>query len=163
MAPSEMLVAIVSVLSLFGSGSYIAYVILAAIRSRQQTRLTSEFQQKLLDRIGSAQELGAFLSSEGGARILASLSPARATGSPHTRILRALQTGLVLLALGAGLFLYIATRALPVEGEDVVAMIATVCTAIGTGLLVAAAASYHLSQRMGLLHSRSENAPVDVA
>ncbi len=163
MGASEMLVAVVSVISVFGSGSYIAYVILAAIRSRQQTRLTSEFQQKLLDRIGSAQELGAFLSSEGGARILASLSPARAAGSPHVRILRALQAGLVLLALGAGLFLYVLTRALPMEGEDVVAMIATVSTAVGIGLLSAAAASYYLSQRMGLLNSRSENAPVDVA
>jgi hypothetical protein len=158
------LVPIVALISVFGSTAYIAYVILAAVRSRQQTRLASEFQQKLLDRISSAQELGAFLSSEGGARILASLSPARAAGTPQTRILRALQAGLVLLALGAGLFLYIALRPLPVEGEDAVAMIATISTALGVGLLGAAGASYRLSKHMGLLNGRSHNAPpLDVA
>jgi hypothetical protein len=158
------LVPIVALISIFGSTAYIAYVILAGIRSRQQTRLTSEFQQKLLDRIGSAQELGAFLSSAGGARMLASLSPMRAAGGPHTRILRALQAGVVLLALGAGLFLYIAMRALSMDTEDGVAMVATIATALGVGLLAAAAASYRLSQRMGLLNGRSENAPaVDVA
>ena len=158
------LIPIVALISVFGSTAYIAYVILAAIRSRHQTRLTSEFQQKLLDRIGSAQELGAFLSSEGGARMLASLSPAHAAGAPHTRILRALQAGLVLLALGAALFLYIFVRSLPVEGEDAIAMIATIATAVGIGLLGAAAASYRLSRRMGLLDGRSrEAAAVDVA
>ena len=163
MGLSETLVSIVALISVFGSTAYIAYVVLEAIRSRQRTRLTSEFQQKLLDRISSAQELGTFLSSEGGARILASLSPARTAAAPHTRILRAVQAGLVLLALGGGLFLYILARALPVEGEDGVAMLATVTAAVGIGLLTAAAASYRLSERMGLLNRRSENtAPADV-
>jgi hypothetical protein len=161
---SAMLVAIVAITGVFGSTAYIAYVVLEAIRSRQRARLTSEFQQKLLDRVGSAQELGAFLSSEGGARILESLSPAQAAGGPHQRILRALQAGLVLLALGIGLFIYIGSRALPLEGEDAVAMIATISTAIGVGLLMAAGASYGMSRRMGLLnHPNEDTRPADVA
>jgi ABC-type protease/lipase transport system fused ATPase/permease subunit len=164
MQPTESLTAIVALISVFGSAAYFAYVVLEAIRSRQRTRLTSEFQQKLLDRISSAQELGAFLSSEGGARILATLSPARAAGAPHTRILRALQAGLVLFALGVALFVYIAIRPLPIEGADAIAMIATISTALGVGLLAAAAASYRLSQRLGLLNGRSgETSAVDVA
>jgi hypothetical protein len=153
---TEMLVAIVAISGAFGSTAYLAYVVLEAIRTRQRTRLTSEFQQKLLDRVGSAQELGTFLSSDGGARILASLSPARPDGGPHVRILRALQAGLVLLALGVGLFVYIAARALPIEGEDAVAMIATVTSALGVGLLLAAGMSYRMSRRMGLLNRRPE-------
>ena len=51
---TEMLVAIVAISGAFGSTAYLAYVVLEAIRTRQRTRLTSEFQQKLLDRVGSA-------------------------------------------------------------------------------------------------------------
>lgn len=158
MEPTEMLVAIVAITGVFGSGAYIAYLIVEAIRLRNRTRLTSEFQAKLLDRVGSAQELGVFLNTEGGARLLASLSPTRLDGGPYQRILRALQAGLVLLALGVGLFVYISVRALPVEGEDVVAMIATVASALGLGLLMAAGASYQMSRRMGLLNNRREEA-----
>jgi hypothetical protein len=64
----------------------------------------------------------------------------------------------VLLALGLGLFLYIGVRTLSVEGEDVVAMIATVASALGVGLLVAAGASYRISRRMGLLDDRRNEA-----
>ena len=130
---------------------------LELIRSRYRTRLTSEFQQKLLDRVGSTQELGAFLSSEGGIRILESLSPARTEGGPHVRILRALQAGLVLLALGVGLFLYMAIRALPIEGEDVIAMIATVCSALGVGLLLAAARVVSDVEAAGAAREADEN------
>jgi hypothetical protein len=136
----------------------VAYVILEGIRSRQRARLTSELQAKLLDRVGSAQELGAFLNSEGGARLLSTLSPTRLNGGPHQRILRALQAGLVLLALGVALFIYIGVRALPIEGEDVIAMIATVSCALGIGLLMAASASYRVSRRMGLLDNRRNEA-----
>ena len=70
----------------------------------------------------------------------------------------------MLLALGAGLFLYLVIRPLPIEGEDAVAMIATISTALGVGLLAAAGASYRLSKHMGLLNGRSQNAaPFDVA
>ena len=151
-----ILIPIFAIVFMFGSTCYVAYVILEGIRSRQRAKLTSELQTKLLDRVGSAQELGAFLNSEGGARLLATLSPTRLNGGPHQRILRALQAGLVLLALGVALFIYIGVRALPVEGEDVVAMIATVSCALGVGLLMAAGASFRVSKRMGLLNTRRD-------
>ena len=156
MQPTEMLVSIVAITAVFGASAYIAYLIVEAMRARQRMRLTSEFQAKLLDRVGSAQELGAFLNSEGGARLLATMSPSRLEGGPHQRILRALQTGVVLLALGVALFVYIGVRALPIAGEDVVAMIATVSCALGVGLLMAAGASYRVSTRMGLLNTRRD-------
>jgi hypothetical protein len=146
-----MLVAIVAITSVFGSTAYIAYVVLEVFRSRYRTRLTSEFQQKLLDRVGSTDQLGAFLSSDGGARILEALSPTQTAVGPHVRILRALQAGLVLLTLGVALFLYMGIRTLPIEGEDVIAMIATVCCALGIGLLLSAGAAYALSRKLGLL------------
>jgi hypothetical protein len=155
------LVPVFGIVFFFGSACYVAYVILEGIRSRQQARLTSEFHQKLLDRVGSAQELSELLNSEGGARLLATMSPsgARQTGGVPFRILRALQAGLVLLALGIGLFIFAGSRALSLEGADVVTMIATIATALGVGLLASAAASYVLSRRMGLLREPDSAAP----
>ena len=70
----------------------------------------------------------------------------------------------MLLALGVGLFIYVGSRALSIEGEDAVAMVATVSTAIGVGLLMAAGASYGMSRRMGLLSYPTEDTrPADVA
>lgn len=94
----DVLIPIFGIVGVFGSLSYVAYVILEGMRSRQQARLTSEFHHKLLDRVSSAQELGLLLNSEGGAKLLASLATPRSRGTnAHDRILRAAQTGLVLL------------------------------------------------------------------
>jgi hypothetical protein len=155
-----VIVATLGMICTFACIGYIAYVVLEAMRSRQRAQLTSEFQQKLLDRVGSMQELGALLNSEGGARLLSSLSP-RLNGGPHQRILRALQAGLVLLVLGIVLFVYTFSRALPIEGEDALAMFATVSTALGIGLLLAAGASYRLSRRMGLLNQSERRETAD--
>lgn len=135
---------------------WIAYVILEIVRTRQRIRATSELQGKLIDRLG-AQDIGTFLTSDNGGRLLRALSEQPAGDAAHVRILRAIQSGLVLLAVGVGLFVYAATRTLPLEGEDAVALFATLATALGVGLLGAAGASYRLSWRMGLLHNRKED------
>ena len=135
---------------------WIAYVILEIVRTRHRIRATSELQAKLIDRLG-AQDIGIFLTSDNGGRLLRALSEQPASEAAHVRILRALQSGIVLIALGGGLFAYLALRTLPLEGEDAVAFFATLTTAVGLGLLAAAAASYRMSNRMGLLNKRTED------
>jgi hypothetical protein len=135
--------------------AWVIYIVVDGFRRRQQARMAAEFHSKLLDRIGSAREFGEFLNTTGGTKFLDSLTIER-EGGPHTRILRALQAGLMLLAVGIGLFLYAASRNLPIEGEDVVTFLATLTTALGTGLLLAAAASYTLSKRMGLFSGQDD-------
>src|SRR5436190_23082837 len=98
------LAGIFAVIGVFGSLAYAVYAILEAFRVRQQSQLTKEFHQKLLDRVSSVQELGLLLNSERGAKLLASLGSSGGGGAQH-RILRAVQTGVVLLSLGIGLFL----------------------------------------------------------
>lgn len=146
---SEGLVAIVGIVGVFGSTSFLAYVILAIFRARYQAKVVSEFQQKLLDRAGSAADLAALLSTEGGARLLASLSPGART--PHQRMLGAVQAGAALLAVGLGLFVFLFWRALPDGASDVAALAAVIATALGVGLLAAAYATYRLSRHLGLL------------
>ena len=134
----------------FATISWIAYAVLEGIRSRHRIRAASELQGKLIDRLG-AQDIGAFLTSDHGSKLLRALSEQPVGDAAHVRILRALQAGLVLLAVGVSLFVYMSMRPLPLEAEDGVALFATLCTALGVGLLVAAAASYRLSRRLGLL------------
>jgi hypothetical protein len=145
----DVLVPIFGIIGVFGSTAFIAYVILEMYRSRQRTRLMSEFHQKLLDRVTSAQDLGVLMNSSGGDRLLASLSGPAGAG-PHTRILRAVQSGLVLLTLGVGLFV-IAWTIYP-TGRNELNVSAAISMSLGTGLLLSAAAAYALSKRMGLMN-----------
>jgi hypothetical protein len=138
-------------LGAFAWFSFTAWVIVEGYRRRQQLRMQAEFHSKLLDRMGSAQELSALLNSEGGAKLLSSLTSARANGGAHLRILRAVQSGLVLLSLGVGLFLLVANRPLSSDAQDGLMMFATITTALGVGLILSAAAAYVLSRQMGLL------------
>jgi hypothetical protein len=136
----------------FATISWIAYAVLEAVRSRHRIRAASELQGKLIERLG-AQDIGLFLTSENGSTLLRALAEQPAGDAAHVRILRALQAGIVLFVLGGGLFLYMSVRPLPLEGEDIIAMFATLSTALGVGLLGAAAASYRLSRRLGLLRT----------
>ena len=152
-------------ISAFVAIAWVIHVIVDGFRRRQQIRLATDFHGKLLDRIGSAKEFGEFLNSSGGTKFLDSLTIERAEGGAQTRILRAVQAGMVFLALGLGLFLLIGNISLTtqvyINGETIqsnaesgFAVFATLCTSIGIGLLMSATVSYMLSKRMGLMDGR---------
>jgi ABC-type protease/lipase transport system fused ATPase/permease subunit len=148
----EVLIPIFAISFVFGSLMYVAYVVLEAIRSRQHARLTSEFNHKLLDKVSSAQELSTLLNSDSGAKLLSSLQGWTRSTTPQARILRAIQSGLVLATLGIGLFMFAFWNpTLPREASDTVILFATVATSVGVGLLLSAGASYAISRRMGIL------------
>src|SRR3954470_20878866 len=65
-AVEDVLIPIVIIPTVFGSFIWAIYLVVSAIRSRQQMRLSSEFHTKLLERIGSARELGELLNTDGG-------------------------------------------------------------------------------------------------
>jgi hypothetical protein len=154
---------IIIVPSLFFMIGYIVYVIVDGYRRRQQTRVYTEFHSKLLDRIGSAKEFGDFFGSEAGDRFLSALSSSDAA-APQLRILRSLQTGLVLLALGIGLFILTDQRNFELDAMDGLMVTATAATAIGAALVISTAMSYLLSKRMGLIDrprmKKNDNASV---
>ena len=136
--------------SLFFMIGFIVYTVVDGYRRRQQTKVFTDFHAKLLDRIGSAKEFSEFFGSDAGQRFLSSMSTSEA-GAPQIRILRSLQTGLVLLALGIGFFLLLNERTFSLEGADGLTVMATAATAIGVGLVVSTGMSYVLSKRMGLI------------
>ena len=130
--------------------SWIVYVVVDGFRRRQQLRVLTEFHSKLIDRLGSARDFGEFFTSDAGDRFLSSLSRSE-TGAPHIRILRSMQTGLVLVALGIGLFVLVTVRSFSIDAVDGFMVFATGATAVGTALLISTGLSYVLSKRMGLI------------
>jgi hypothetical protein len=153
---------IIIVPSMFFMFGWVVYVIVDGFRRRQQTKVFTEFHGKLLDRIGSAREFGEFFNSEAGTRFLDSLSSSE-TGAPQIRILRSMQSGLVLLCVGIGFFLLLAGRTFSLEAMDGLMVVATASTAIGAGLVISTAMSYLLSKRMGLLQRPRPSRDIDVS
>jgi hypothetical protein len=141
---------IIIVPSLFFMLGFIVYVIVDGLRRRQQMRVLTDFHSKLLDRLGSAKEFAEFFTSEAGSRFLDSLSSSEG-GAPQLRILRSMQAGLVLLAVGSGFFILVDQRTFSIEAVDGLTVMATAATAVGAALLVSTVMSYLLSKRMGLI------------
>ena len=151
---------IIIVPSAFFMTGFIVYTIAEAFRRRSQARMVTEFHTRLLDRIGSAREFGEFFASDAGKRFMDSLS-ATETVSPQLRILRSVQTGLVMLALGIGLFLLTNERQFSLEAADGLTVTATVTTAIGAGLIASTLMTYMLSRQMGLLTKHESRRQVE--
>jgi hypothetical protein len=157
--PGE-LIPIVIVPAFFLTVAWVIHVVVEGIRRRQQTRIAAEFHNKLLDRIGSTQEFGEFLNTSGGTKFINSLTVERES-SPHVRILRALQSSFVLLALGIGLFMFgWWNPTLSYEGMNTVNLFATIATSLGVGLLLSVAASFLMSKRLGLINGESHRRDV---
>jgi predicted phage tail protein len=131
--------------------SWIVYTVVNGIRLWYQQRTLSQFQTKLLDRIGSVNELGAFLNTEPGARFLKGLTTVNEAGRPHTRIVGALQSGAVLGTLGGALFLYSSWTTLSSGVTNAINAVATAFAGLGVGFLFAAGLSYWMSRQLGLL------------
>ncbi|HVR72567.1 MAG TPA: hypothetical protein VMT87_17160 [Vicinamibacteria bacterium] len=110
-----------------------------ATRLQERARMRMELQMRLVDRFASPAELQQFLESEGGRKLLGSLSPRQST---LPRILLAVQAGVVLTALGSG-FIIGGDRDLEPAGGALVAL--------GLGLLASALVSWVLARMWGLL------------
>ena len=134
---------------------WIIYTIVAGIQNWHRRRTQAIFQSKMLDKIGSVGELGTFLNTDAGMRFLQGLTSEIA--SPQMRILRGVQSGVVLASLGAGLYIYgWFSPQVPAEMINTLNAIATILFALGVGFLIAVALSYRLSKQMGLLAANGD-------
>lgn len=131
---------------------WFAWVIFSTIRRYTIAKMQARLQTKLLDKIGSGQELLAYAQTEAGRELLESLRVERV--SPYGRIIGALQTGIVLLLFGAALLLL--RNHVSAAGEGFVVFGTLIC-ALGAGFALSAAASYYLSKSFGLLNSAASH------
>jgi hypothetical protein len=149
------LIPIVGILSVFGSTSFLAWVIVDALRRKQQLRVMSEFHNKLLDRINNGKELAEFMDSPGGTRFIDSISTERV--HPAQRVLRAVQVGIVLCAAGIGCRVVgWQSTLVQREASEGFVVLGILLLSVGIGYLVSAAASFGLGRSLGVYSAPGE-------
>jgi hypothetical protein len=124
-------------------------------------KIQTDAHTKIFDRLGSNEDLMAYIQSPAGQRFLTSTSTAvdlspRSVGAPIGRILWSVQAGIVITLAGVGLF--VAKGIVIEEVAQVLHVISVLAIAIGIGFVASALVAYALSQRLGLLESRTSHA-----
>jgi len=115
------------------------------------TKIQSEFHNRMVERMGSSGEVLAYAQSS-GRDLLPSLPPveaAPALTAPFGRILWSVQAGVVAAAVGIGLL--VVKRYVLEEVAQMLLTLGVLILSLGIGFALAAAASYMLSVRLGLL------------
>jgi hypothetical protein len=138
-------------LGMFAGIAWIAWVVATNMRLTKVGRAQAEAQARLLDKLGSSQELASFLQTDAGRKLLDSGPPPEPRRDPVRRILVSVQGGLMLAMLGVGF--YVASI---MNGSYHVPRLpflipAVMFGALGMGLLISAVATYVLSKQWGLL------------
>jgi hypothetical protein len=141
-------------LGFFGMIAWIVYVVVDGNRRKERLKVFTDFHAKLIDRMGSSSEFAAFLQSDGGRRFLETLSVEK--GHPANRIMTAVQTGLVLAALGFGFFVAGSPFAVNFERAtnwDVngFRVAGSIFLSLGVGFLLSAVSSFVLAKSLGVL------------
>jgi hypothetical protein len=147
------LTSVVALISVFGSLSFLVWVITDGVRRRRQLQVVSEFHNKLLERMHTPKELSEFLDSPGGAKFMDSIAMERT--HPAHRIMRATQVGIVLGAAGIGCRLVGAQTLVDREASEGFLVLGIILLCVGLGYIVSAAVSYGLSRSLGLFEAET--------
>jgi hypothetical protein len=117
----------------------------------QAARLQVSLYDRLLERIDSTEALLAYLSTDAGRNLTDALRlNQEVRAAPFGSILLGVQAGVVSIMFGGAFLLLHALKILPGEGAVVCGVLAI---ALGLGFAIAAALTYYLSRRFGLLAS----------
>lgn len=138
--------------ALFIMIGFIVKTIVDGKRRQEHLKAAMEFNNRLLDKLGSVGDFAQFLQSDGGTRLLGALSTERGAIGPRDRMLRAVHTGIILAVLGAGLLLL---GWLYAFDDDAFTVIGVVSLSLGVGFLLSSAASYRLARSLGVLDESS--------
>lgn len=141
--------------------AFFVWIVRTAVEHRRWLRLSKiqvDAHTKLLDRLTTHEDLLAYVQSSAGRRYLESApieldAGGRPSGSALTRVLWAVQAGVVLLAVGIG-FSFVHAQVIPESGPGF-SIISTLCIALGVGFLASAAAAYAISLRHGLVKTEA--------
>jgi TRAP-type mannitol/chloroaromatic compound transport system permease large subunit len=148
---------VIIVPSFFLMVAYVVWVLVTGWQRRQRLRLITEFNSRLLDRLGSVKDFSEFLQTDAGAQFMNTLATETPGTRPQERILRATQIGIVLLPLGIGLlFLGWYFR---FEGHDAFTALGVIVLSLGLGFLLASGVSYRIALALGVLQPARFGAP----
>jgi hypothetical protein len=127
-----------------GLGVFVlVFLIVYLLHTSRRQQAQNDIRKVLIDRFGSAQDLGAFLQSEGGREFIAGLSSSEV--GALSSVLASVQRGVILLLLGFG------CAGAQVFISQVFLGIGVVLMSAGIGFLVSAVVTYGLSKSWGLL------------
>ena len=136
---------------IFATIGFVVWVLVSGWQRRQQIRVMTDFNTQLLERMGSVKDFSEFLATDGGAKFIDRVTAAGGT-RPEIRltILRSVQTGLVLFALGVGLIVlaWFLRSDFPYGETHVFSVSGTIALSLGFGFLLSAVASYRLASAM---------------
>jgi hypothetical protein len=152
---------LIGLLSLLGAIVWLLRSVIDHRRWLRATKIQTDAHAKIVDRLASNEDLLAYMQSSAGQRFLSSAavtidaSP-QAVSAPLNRILWSVQAGVVIAAVGAGLWFakihVIDEVAAPLQ------VMAILAIALGVGFVVSALVSYALSRQLGLVQARTPNA-----
>ena len=129
----------------FGAMTFVLWTIFSTIRRFKIAKLQADVQNRLIEKFGTTQDLLAYVQTDAGKQLLESLSVERT--SPFSRIIGAVQAGIIMFLFGLAL-LFLRGR---VSGaEEGFLVFGTVFVTLGVGFAISAAASYSLSKSFGL-------------
>jgi hypothetical protein len=135
--------------SFFFMVGFIIWTSTTAWQRRQRLRLLMDFNTRLIDRLGSVSDFGEFAASEAGTKFLGSVMAEAPPLRPGERILRAIQVGIVSIALGFGLLSL--GWYFQAESNDAFIVVGVIALSLGIGFLLSSLASYRISASLGLL------------
>jgi hypothetical protein len=139
----------------FTGVSWIIWVIATNIRLTKLGRAQAEMQANLLEKLGSSQELLAFLQTDTGRRLMESAPQPEPRRSPIARIMTSVQAGIILTALGGAFF---ATSGAYFGTAASFQILGFLGVCLGAGFLASALATYILSKTWGLLDDAAKPA-----
>ena len=139
----------------FGMISFVIWAVMNGWQRRNQFRLMSEFNSRLLDRLGSMKDFSDFLQTEGGAELMDALTAKRGMTDARERILRATQAGVIFATLGLG-FLFLGWR-YSFANHDAFTVLGVIALSLGLGFLFSSGTSYWLARTLGVLDVGSRN------
>ena len=148
----EMIAIPVVVVTLAYGVVTIVRTLLDNIRRTKSDRLQAEVYTKMLDKLGSGQDVLAWAQSDTSRSLFAVPPPERP--APYARILNAVQVGVALTVVGLAV-LFIKTQLTAAHDQEPTMVIGTLITALGVGLLLAGCASWLLSRHFGLINGKT--------
>lgn len=122
----------------------VLFLVFTIFRSKQQT----EIRKALIEKFGSAQDLGELLQTTGGKRLLADLSSGG--GSPLQSVLSSIHKGLLALLVGLGA-LFVGA----LEDLGAAMFLGAIFACAGLAFLISAAVTYWLSKSWGLIQKKA--------
>jgi hypothetical protein len=127
---------------------FVVWTTVTAWQQRHRLRLQTDFNAKVIDRLGSIANFSEFASSDVGSRFLNSIVADAPKAQPGERILRATHIGIVLCTSSVGLLAL--ARYFETEGRDAFTVVGVIALSLGVGFLISSAVTHRLSLALGL-------------